>query len=110
MRSNHSSNQAISRRMGWSDQRRGTPFQRIRTRRGWRAAQLAVSYPRCKKRWRPTAARILQPIPGPTMGILVQGLSAVRAYQTDRGVIADGVVGDQTWWVPAGAAGRTLAS
>jgi peptidoglycan hydrolase-like protein with peptidoglycan-binding domain len=36
--------------------------------------------------------------------------SAVRAYQTDRGVIADGVVGDQTWWVPAGAAGRTLAS
>ena len=36
--------------------------------------------------------------------------TAVRAYQTDRGVIADGVVGDQTWWVPAGAAGRTLAS
>jgi peptidoglycan hydrolase-like protein with peptidoglycan-binding domain len=33
--------------------------------------------------------------------------SAVRAYQSDRGVIADGVVGDQTWWVPAGAAGRT---
>jgi peptidoglycan hydrolase-like protein with peptidoglycan-binding domain len=22
----------------------------------------------------------------------------------------DGIVGDQTWWVPAGAAGRTLAS
>ena len=36
--------------------------------------------------------------------------SAVRAYQTDRAVIADGVVGDQTWWVPAGAAGATLAS
>jgi len=36
--------------------------------------------------------------------------SAVRAYQTDRGVTADGFVGDQTWWVPAGAAGRTLAS
>src|SRR5262249_47084763 len=36
--------------------------------------------------------------------------SAVRAYQTDRGITADGVVGDQTWWVPAGAAGKTLAS
>jgi peptidoglycan hydrolase-like protein with peptidoglycan-binding domain len=36
--------------------------------------------------------------------------SAVRAYQSDRGVAADGIVGDQTWWVPAGAAGATLAS
>jgi peptidoglycan hydrolase-like protein with peptidoglycan-binding domain len=36
--------------------------------------------------------------------------NAVRAYQSDRGVAADGVVGDQTWWVPAGAAGATLAS
>ena len=36
--------------------------------------------------------------------------AAVRAYQSDRGVSADGVVGDRTWWVPAGAAGATLAS
>jgi peptidoglycan hydrolase-like protein with peptidoglycan-binding domain len=36
--------------------------------------------------------------------------AAVRAYQGDRGVPVDGVVGDLTWWVPAGAAGATLAS
>jgi len=36
--------------------------------------------------------------------------SAVKAYQQDRGIQADGIVGDQTWWVPAGAAGATLAS
>lgn len=36
--------------------------------------------------------------------------AGVRAYQTQRGVTVDGVVGDQTWWVPAGAAGATLAS
>ena len=36
--------------------------------------------------------------------------SAVRAYQGERGVVADGIVGDQTWWVPAGGAGATLAS
>jgi peptidoglycan hydrolase-like protein with peptidoglycan-binding domain len=36
--------------------------------------------------------------------------AAVRAYQSDRGVTVDGIVGDQTWWVPAGAAGATLAS
>jgi|SRR6516165_6205184 peptidoglycan hydrolase-like protein with peptidoglycan-binding domain len=36
--------------------------------------------------------------------------SAVRAYQTDQGVTGDGVVGDRTWWVPAGAAGKTLSS
>jgi peptidoglycan hydrolase-like protein with peptidoglycan-binding domain len=36
--------------------------------------------------------------------------AAVRAYQGDRGVTTDGIVGDQTWWVPAGAAGATLAS
>lgn len=35
--------------------------------------------------------------------------SAVRAYQTERGVGVDGIVGDKTWWVPAGAAGATLA-
>lgn len=36
--------------------------------------------------------------------------SAVRAYQGERGVGVDGIVGDQTWWVPAGGAGATLAS
>jgi peptidoglycan hydrolase-like protein with peptidoglycan-binding domain len=35
---------------------------------------------------------------------------AVKAYQHDRGVQADGIVGDQTWWAPAGGAGVTLAS
>jgi peptidoglycan hydrolase-like protein with peptidoglycan-binding domain len=35
---------------------------------------------------------------------------AVKAYQQDRAVHVDGIVGDQTWWVPAGAAGATLAS
>ena len=35
---------------------------------------------------------------------------AVRVYQTERGLPVDGVVGDHTWWVPAGAAGATLAS
>ena len=36
--------------------------------------------------------------------------AAVKAYQQDRGIHVDGVVGDQTWWAPAGAAGATLAS
>jgi peptidoglycan hydrolase-like protein with peptidoglycan-binding domain len=36
--------------------------------------------------------------------------AAVRAYQSDRGIGVDGIVGDQTWWVPAGAAGATLAT
>jgi peptidoglycan hydrolase-like protein with peptidoglycan-binding domain len=36
--------------------------------------------------------------------------AAIKAYQQDRGVAADGIVGDQTWWIPAGAAGATLAS
>jgi peptidoglycan hydrolase-like protein with peptidoglycan-binding domain len=36
--------------------------------------------------------------------------AAVKAYQQDRTVHVDGVVGDQTWWIPAGAAGATLAS
>ena len=35
---------------------------------------------------------------------------AVKAYQADHGVAADGIVGDRTWWVPAGGAGATLAS
>jgi peptidoglycan hydrolase-like protein with peptidoglycan-binding domain len=39
-----------------------------------------------------------------------QTKAAVRAYQADRGVGVDGIVGDRTWWVPAGAAGATLAS
>lgn len=36
--------------------------------------------------------------------------AAVRAYQSSRGIVSDGIVGDETWWVPAGAAGATLAS
>jgi hypothetical protein len=36
--------------------------------------------------------------------------AAVQVYQSDRGVTVDGIVGDQTWWVPAGAAGATFAS
>lgn len=36
--------------------------------------------------------------------------AAVKAYQQDRAVHVDGIVGDQTWWTPAGAAGATLAS
>jgi peptidoglycan hydrolase-like protein with peptidoglycan-binding domain len=36
--------------------------------------------------------------------------AAVKAYQQDRGIQTDGIVGDQTWWAPAGAAGATLAS
>ena len=36
--------------------------------------------------------------------------SAVRAYQTQQNLTVDGIVGDQTWWVPAGGAGATLAS
>ncbi len=36
--------------------------------------------------------------------------AAVRAYQTGHGLMADGIVGDRTWWVPAGGAGATLAS
>lgn len=35
---------------------------------------------------------------------------AVQVYQSQHGLSADGVVGDRTWWVPAGAAGATLAS
>ena len=36
--------------------------------------------------------------------------AAVKDYQSERGVAADGIVGERTWWVPAGAAGATLAS
>jgi peptidoglycan hydrolase-like protein with peptidoglycan-binding domain len=49
--------------------------------------------------------------PGPIDGAFGHRTkAAVRAYQEDRGVPVDGVVGDLTWWVPAGAAGATLAS
>jgi peptidoglycan hydrolase-like protein with peptidoglycan-binding domain len=49
--------------------------------------------------------------PGPADGEFGQHTeNAVRAYQGDRGIPVDGVVGDLTWWVPAGAAGATLAS
>jgi len=49
--------------------------------------------------------------PGPIDGRFGQRTdSAVRAYQTQQNIAVDGVVGDQTWWVPAGAAGATLAS
>jgi peptidoglycan hydrolase-like protein with peptidoglycan-binding domain len=49
--------------------------------------------------------------PGPIDGIFGPLTAAgVQAYQADRGVAVDGIVGDQTWWVPAGAAGATLAS
>ena len=34
--------------------------------------------------------------------------AAVKAYQQDRDVEVDGIVGDQTWWVLAGAAGLLL--
>jgi peptidoglycan hydrolase-like protein with peptidoglycan-binding domain len=48
--------------------------------------------------------------PGPIDGNFGQRTeSAVRAYQTRQNIAVDGVVGDQTWWVPAGAAGATLA-
>jgi peptidoglycan hydrolase-like protein with peptidoglycan-binding domain len=51
------------------------------------------------------------PDPGPIDGIFgPKTEAAVRAYQTDQGVESDGIVGDRTWWVPAGAAGATLAS
>jgi len=36
--------------------------------------------------------------------------SAVRAYQGAHGLVVDGIVGDLTWWAPAGAAGATLAA
>ncbi len=48
--------------------------------------------------------------PGPIDGNFGQRTeSAVRAYQTRQNISVDGVAGDQTWWVPAGAAGATLA-
>ena len=49
--------------------------------------------------------------PGTVDGVFVpQTEQAVRTYQGQRGVPWTGVVRDLTWWVPAGAAGATLAS
>ena len=49
--------------------------------------------------------------PGPADGTFgPRTEAAVTAYQAERGVAADGIVGDRTWWVPAGAGGATLAS
>jgi len=36
--------------------------------------------------------------------------AAVKGYQTQLGLTVDGLVGDHTWWSPAGEAGATLAS
>ena len=48
--------------------------------------------------------------PGPIDGNFgPQTESAVRAYQSQQNITVDGVVGHQRWWVPAGAAGATLA-
>jgi murein L,D-transpeptidase YcbB/YkuD len=49
--------------------------------------------------------------PGPIDGDFGPRTEAgVRAYQSHQGITVDGIVGQQTWWVPAGAAGATLAS
>jgi peptidoglycan hydrolase-like protein with peptidoglycan-binding domain len=49
--------------------------------------------------------------PGPIDGDFgPRTVAAVRAYQVNRRLRVDGIVGDRTWWVPAGAAGVTLAS
>ena len=49
--------------------------------------------------------------PGPVDSIIgPKTEAAVQAYQTERGLTVDGVVGDRTWWTPAGGAGATLAS
>jgi peptidoglycan hydrolase-like protein with peptidoglycan-binding domain len=36
--------------------------------------------------------------------------AAVKTYQQQHALQNDGVVGPRTWWVPAGAAGATVAS
>lgn len=49
--------------------------------------------------------------PGPTDGDFgPRTEAAVKAYQAQHALTDDGVVGSRTWWVPAGAAGATLAS
>jgi len=50
-------------------------------------------------------------LPGPIDGEFGPRTDAsVRDYQKSRSIAVDGIVGNQTWWVPAGAAGATLAS
>lgn len=49
--------------------------------------------------------------PGPIDGDFgAKTEAAVRAYQSQHSLLPDGIVGDRTWWVPAGGAGATLAS
>jgi peptidoglycan hydrolase-like protein with peptidoglycan-binding domain len=49
--------------------------------------------------------------PGPADGDFGRRTeAAVKSYQTQHSLDDDGVVGPRTWWVPAGAAGATLAS
>ena len=49
--------------------------------------------------------------PGPADGDFGRRTeAAVKAYQVQHALANDGVVGPRTWWVPAGAAGATLAS
>jgi peptidoglycan hydrolase-like protein with peptidoglycan-binding domain len=51
------------------------------------------------------------PDPGTIDGVFGHHTSdAVKYYQTDIHQVPDGVVGDKTWWAPAGAAGATLAA
>lgn len=48
--------------------------------------------------------------PGPIDGAFgPKTENAVRGFQTKCGITVDGIVGDQTWWVHAGAKGTTLA-
>ena len=49
--------------------------------------------------------------PGSADGVFgLKTQAAVKAYQSEHSLTADGIVGDATWWAPAGAAGATLAS
>src|SRR5262249_52452379 len=49
--------------------------------------------------------------PGPADGTFGSRTeAAVKAYQQLHALQNDGVVGPRTWWMPAGAAGATLAS